>query len=337
MKNLTLATLPALSCIRPSGAITAAVLLALCAAPAMGATYSGSSSAGSGTVQVPGPSNSDYFSGAVPDSSNSGSSILIGAIDASGVYMYASSNGTGSSSTGAAHAMATATAQANNPAIVGGGSANSQASASAVGGFSDVFQLNAAGYAPGTEVVMTFAVDVSGAFGGGGSTLGGGALSAASWSGNAWWRATTQLDGYGFEQAQTLFRNSAGANDVTGSNMGTGIYTVNVYLGAHSVTLRAEASASANASAFTHSADGAGTFAESAFLADLGNTVGWGGILGLSTLDGTAITDFTAISSTSGFDYANAYSAVPVPPAVWLFGSGLLGMIGVMRRKPAPV
>jgi hypothetical protein len=24
---------------------------------------------------------------------------------------------------------------------------------------------------------------------------------------------------------------------------------------------------------------------------------------------------------------------VPVPPAVWLFGSGLLGLIGVARRK----
>jgi hypothetical protein len=26
-------------------------------------------------------------------------------------------------------------------------------------------------------------------------------------------------------------------------------------------------------------------------------------------------------------------SAVPVPAAVWLFGSGLLGLIGVARRK----
>jgi hypothetical protein len=26
-------------------------------------------------------------------------------------------------------------------------------------------------------------------------------------------------------------------------------------------------------------------------------------------------------------------NAVPVPPAVWLFGSGLLGLAGVARRK----
>lgn len=29
-------------------------------------------------------------------------------------------------------------------------------------------------------------------------------------------------------------------------------------------------------------------------------------------------------------------NAVPVPPALWLFGSGLLGLVGVVRRKPAP-
>jgi hypothetical protein len=26
-------------------------------------------------------------------------------------------------------------------------------------------------------------------------------------------------------------------------------------------------------------------------------------------------------------------NAVPIPPAVWLFGSGLLGLIGVARRR----
>ena len=28
-------------------------------------------------------------------------------------------------------------------------------------------------------------------------------------------------------------------------------------------------------------------------------------------------------------------NAVPIPPAVWLFGSGLLGLIGIARRKAA--
>lgn len=30
-----------------------------------------------------------------------------------------------------------------------------------------------------------------------------------------------------------------------------------------------------------------------------------------------------------------SWSVVPVPPAIWLFGSGLLGMIGLSRRKKA--
>ena len=46
--------------------------------------------------------------------------------------------------------------------------------------------------------------------------------------------------------------------------------------------------------------------------------------------------DFT----TNGDAYANlsnvtAFSVVPVPAAVWLFGSGLLGLIGIARRKHA--
>jgi hypothetical protein len=34
---------------------------------------------------------------------------------------------------------------------------------------------------------------------------------------------------------------------------------------------------------------------------------------------------------------ANSTTAVPVPPAVWLFGSGLLGLVGVSRRRKAAV
>ena len=42
----------------------------------------------------------------------------------------------------------------------------------------------------------------------------------------------------------------------------------------------------------------------------------------------------TAAGQISSFD-AHLIPAVPVPPAVWLFGSGLLGLVGIARRKKA--
>jgi len=38
---------------------------------------------------------------------------------------------------------------------------------------------------------------------------------------------------------------------------------------------------------------------------------------------------------SANFNMTAAPSAVPVPAAVWLFGSGLLGLVGVARRKAA--
>ena len=50
------------------------------------------------------------------------------------------------------------------------------------------------------------------------------------------------------------------------------------------------------------------------------------------------------IDVTDGFTIPNGYdiwakfnivSAVPIPPALWLFGTGMLGLVGVARRKKA--
>jgi hypothetical protein len=62
---------------------------------------------------------------------------------------------------------------------------------------------------------------------------------------------------------------------------------------------------------------------------DYSHTLRWGGIT-VTNQYGTPVA-FT-VNSTSGFNYAQA-AVVPVPAAVWLFGSGLLGLIGVARRK----
>ena len=46
-----------------------------------------------------------------------------------------------------------------------------------------------------------------------------------------------------------------------------------------------------------------------------------------------SFSDTTEIQAT--VDSISAVSTVPVPAAVWLFGSGLIGLIGVARRKKA--
>ena len=51
------------------------------------------------------------------------------------------------------------------------------------------------------------------------------------------------------------------------------------------------------------------------------------GIPGLSMIDGP----FGGYNAN--FNFTAAPAAIPVPAAVWLFGSGLLGLVGVARRK----
>jgi len=46
--------------------------------------------------------------------------------------------------------------------------------------------------------------------------------------------------------------------------------------------------------------------------------------------DGSTAT--TTIDNASQITFGSA-SVVPVPAAVWLFGSGLLGLLGIARRK----
>ena len=46
--------------------------------------------------------------------------------------------------------------------------------------------------------------------------------------------------------------------------------------------------------------------------------------------------DLGGVSSVKAFTAtADGFAVVPVPAAVWLFGSGLIGLVGVARRKRA--
>ena len=70
--------------------------------------------------------------------------------------------------------------------------------------------------------------------------------------------------------------------------------------------------------------DGAGTFYNWYYFSPIAEGTNVSGLWDASVIfGGSAVSNVTA------------YSVVPVPAAVWLFGSGLLGLVGVARRKSA--
>ena len=106
--------------------------------------------------------------------------------------------------------------------------------------------------------------------------------------------------------------------------------------------------------------DGVNTFTDEDFTSPafgfatnpLGEIIGWeirlnideGGFTSLiinsdnTMLGGTDLILFDPFEGEPGFVFGNSpgsWSVVPVPPALWLFGSGLLGLIGIARRKKA--
>ena len=67
---------------------------------------------------------------------------------------------------------------------------------------------------------------------------------------------------------------------------------------------------------------------------------GQGFFIGISNpLIASATFSYVSTQSVAGFSLDDitfgSVSAVPIPAAVWLFGSGLLGLVGVARRKKA--
>jgi hypothetical protein len=69
--------------------------------------------------------------------------------------------------------------------------------------------------------------------------------------------------------------------------------------------------------------------------ADLRHTLSWGGISNLSDENGQAISGFTAISASSGYDYVNAFpAAVPEADTYAMMLAGL-GLVGFAARRRA--
>ena len=69
-------------------------------------------------------------------------------------------------------------------------------------------------------------------------------------------------------------------------------------------------------------------------LSDLGNTIAWGGIIGLVDSSGTHVANFSAISATSGYNFRDAYiSPVPEVSPAPLMLAGLAALGWWVRRR----
>lgn len=66
--------------------------------------------------------------------------------------------------------------------------------------------------------------------------------------------------------------------------------------------------------------------------ANFDHTLYWGGIDAV-LVNGVPLTGYGYLASASGVDYRQSTSVVPLPAAFGLFGSGLLGLAGLARRR----
>ncbi len=138
-------------------------------------------------------------------------------------------------------------------------------------------------------------------------------------SGISGWRLPDTLQPDASCSIQGTF--SSGTN-CTGSEMGNLFYNV---LGNTSATLINNTGPFSNVkTGFYWSATDRGLSApKQAFVFDMNG-------------DGGAQTDINKLSNVSAWAvYSGNVSAVPVPAAAWLFGSGLIGLVGFAKRKKA--
>jgi hypothetical protein len=288
-------------------------LLALAAAPqAQAAYYLVAGNAGSGTTQVPGPSPDYLVQGAAPVADGTQSKTVTPSDYGSG---WSVTNATASAGTLKTYAWAQAISTA--PGCCSGGGASGSARAA----FQDNFVVRSSQFADGTTATLTARILIDGRFPM--ETSGGFWSSIQSWSWNF------GLSGIAWTDSFSQYGDAVNGVWTVGNGFGYRTYTANIILG-QATTTRMDMTASifANAGGF------GGSFVEVA--TDLGHTVTWRGITSL-TVGGVEVTDFTAFSDTSGFDFrrgiVDPVNGVPEPAswAMLIVGFGLTG--ATMRRR----
>jgi len=203
----------------------------------------------------------------------------------------------------------------------------------ATGSFGDSFVVSGANIALGGTGIATVAFTVSGSLGGSGQGAGGiddglGRGAASSW------RASFSLDGQSdsvrWEGYQSLSVEPQGSVWGGDAAPGTFVFDLPVVFGE---TLHLFIHGEVEARSGVMALFPGPAFLESLGVASLGSTIAWGGILALTDANGAALTDFSAISPDTGFDYRNAYASVPEPGASALLLAGLVGLARARQRR----
>jgi hypothetical protein len=207
----------------------------------------------------------------------------------------------------------------------------------AYGEFTDTFVLQANGVATGTFLRVRAEIVVDALLTASANDVSYDPSTEEAWGG-ASWIVTAKVTANGSTQLDTFFRfddcfhrllTSPDAYCPPSSRRQVVVFSVPVG-GVTEVRL----SGNAQASGFVTQYDGGNGSAAGS--GDLGNTVGWGGVLELQTNEGEPVTDFSMLSEATGIDYRFPQSSVPEPGALGL-GLVALAMLSAraLHRSPS--